>query len=674
MSSAPKLVDSAARGQAAAFARMALAVAIRPSRRSVVRTFEAGDWAVFIVANVVKGRDRAKDGFGMSSIEIRTWARHSCCLEWHPIMYRYSEFDRRFVRARAAQYRDQLARYLSGELSEEDFRPLRLQNGWYVQRHAPMLRVAVPYGVLSARQLRQLSRIAREFDLQDKGKPSERGGFGHFTTRQNVQFNWIPLERSADVMDLLAEADLHGIQTSGNCVRNVTSDHFAGVAPDELVDPRPYCELLRQWSTFHPEFSFLPRKFKIAVSASEGDRAAVQVHDIGLKVVRNSDGALGFEVFVGGGMGRTPIIGSLVAPFVPARDILLFLEAILRVYNRFGQRNNIYKARIKVLVRAEGERFVQMVHTEYAAIRAQGYGFVAQPITDEQFHRAARFFSSPPSAEKSLHPGIPEILRTSRGSAVVPATREYARWLERNVMPHRIAGYRCVALSLKRLGSAPGDASAEQMAEAADLAERFSLGEARVSHEQNLVLPWVREEDLPAVWLAARDSGFARPNVGLLTNLIACPGGDLCSLANARSAPVAAAIAERYQDLDDEHDIGELSLHLSGCINSCGHHHSGHIGILGVDKDGKEWYQISLGGSDGSERSGPAVPGRVIGPAFSAEEIVDAVEAVIEAFRALRGPSEIFVDAIRRLGVAPFREAADAIRRPTAGSAPAAVS
>ncbi|MFN8934363.1 MAG: nitrite/sulfite reductase [Pseudomonadota bacterium] len=572
-------------------------------------------------------------------------------------MYRHTDLDRRFVHARAAQYRDQLDRHLRGELSADDFRPLRLQNGWYVQRHAPMLRVAIPYGVLSARQLRQLARIAREFDLQDAGRPTERGGFGHFTTRQNLQFNWILLERSADVMDLLAEVDMHGIQTSGNCVRNVTTDVLAGVAPDEIADPRPWCEILRQWSTLHPEFAFLPRKFKIAVSGSREDRAATGWHDIGLKLVHDDDGALGFAVDVGGGMGRTPVIATRVAEFVPAADLLLFVEAILRVYNRFGRRDNLYKARIKILVRAEGERFVQAVRDEYRAIVEQDGGWISHRLGPQQIAGIAAHFAPPAGVAPGGDDAVPD------------GPPAYRRWLERNTHGHRLPGWRAVTLSLKRPGLSPGDATADQMDAAAALAERFGHGELRVSHEQNLLLPWVRARDLPALWQAAVELGLGRAHTGMLTDLIACPGGDLCALANARSIPIAAAIAERWSDLDEVHDIGDVALHISGCINSCGHHHSGHIGILGVDKDGSEWYQVTLGGSDGRLRSGPAQAGKMIGPAFAADEVPDALEAIVETYRGAREPGELFVHCVRRLGLAPFRAAADAVRRTTARAA-----
>jgi sulfite reductase (NADPH) hemoprotein beta-component len=567
-------------------------------------------------------------------------------------MYRPTDFDRQFVRARAAQFRDQLTRWQRGDLSEEHFKPLRLQNGWYVQRHAPMLRVAVPYGELSSPQLRMLARIAREFDHQDAGQATERGGFGHFSTRQNLQFNWIPLDRAADVMDLLAEVNLHGIQTSGNCIRNITTDAFAGIAPDEVVDPRPYCEILRQWSTLHPEFAFLPRKFKIAVTGAREDRAAIAWHDIGLRLRRDARGDVGFQVLVGGGMGRTPIIGREIAAFVPWAQILVFIEAIVRVYNLHGRRDNAYKARIKILVKAEGQRFMDDVQREFAALIEGG----APAIPQAELDRVAASFVLPPAlrdadAAATLREDLP------------PA---YLRWLERNVHAHRVAGYRAVTLPLKRATLPPGDVTADQMDDAAALADRFSAGELRVSHEQNLVLPWVRQDALPALWQAARGAGFATPNIGLLTDMIACPGGDLCALANARSIPLAAALHERFEDMDLQHDIGDVTLNISGCINSCGHHHSGHIGILGVDKDGSEWYQVTLGGSDGSIRGGPAVPGRVIGPAFAADEVPDALEAVLDLVRRERGDGERFVDVARRLGTAPFRAATDAVRRATA--------
>jgi sulfite reductase (NADPH) hemoprotein beta-component len=573
-------------------------------------------------------------------------------------MYRYTEFDRQFVRARASQFRDQLGRWQRGELTEERFRPLRLQNGWYVQRHAPMLRVAVPYGELSSRQLRQLAGIARDFDHRDAGRPTERGGFGHFTTRQNLQFNWIPLDDAADVMDRLAAVDMHGIQTSGNCIRNITTDALAGIAADEVVDPRPYCELLRQWSTLHPEFAFLPRKFKIAVTGAREDRAATAWHDIGLQLRRDGDGRIGFRVLVGGGMGRTPLVATEVADFVPWARITAFLTAIVRVYNLHGRRDNAYKARIKILVKSEGIRFAEAVQAEFEALCANGE---VPPIPQAELDRIAACFGPPAALRAARAESIP------LGDADLPPA--YLRWLERNVHAHRLAGCRAVTLSLKRAGQPPGDVTAAQMDAAAELADAFSHGELRVTHEQNLLLPWVRHEDLPPLWAAARAAGFATPNVGLLTDMIACPGGDLCALANARSIPVAAAIQERFDDLDLQHDVGDIDLHLSGCMNSCGHHHSGHIGILGVDKDGSEWYQVTLGGADGSDRGGPATPGRVIGPSFAADEVPDVIEALIDTYRGVRRTGERFVDTVRRVGTVPFRRAADTVRRSTATAA-----
>ncbi len=568
-------------------------------------------------------------------------------------MYHYTDFDRQFVHARAAQFRDQLQRNLSGELSDDDFRPLRLQNGWYIQRHAPMLRVAVPYGALASRQLRQLARIAREFDR----------GYAHFTTRQNCQYNWIPLVRSADAMDRLAEVDMHGIQTSGNCIRNITTDALAGIAVDEIVDPRPYCEVMRQWSTLHPEFAFLPRKFKIAVSGAHEDRAAIAWHDVGLQLLKNAAGEVGFKVLVGGGMGRTPVIASVAREFLPWQQILCYLEAVVRVYNRYGRRDNAFKARIKILVKAEGQKYFDAVESEFRHILADDVGGAAHVIPQAELDRVAACFTRPAGVH-ALPPAHPE----------VGAPPAFARWLERNVHAHQLSGHRAVTLSLKRAGQAPGDCTAEQMDAAAVLADRFSHGELRVSHEQNLLLPWVREVDLPALWEAAKAHGFATPNIGLLTDMINCPGGDFCALANARSIPVAAAITERFADLDALYDIGDLDLHISGCINSCGHHHSGHLGILGVDKDGSEWYQVTLGGSDGSALGGAALPGKVIGPSFAADEVPDVVEAIVDVYLAQRVPGERFIDAVRRLGIAPFKAAADGQRHLTGGHKSAAAA
>ncbi|MDP1691528.1 MAG: nitrite/sulfite reductase [Burkholderiaceae bacterium] len=581
-------------------------------------------------------------------------------------MYQYTDFDRQFVRARAAQFRDQLERNLKGELGEDEFRPLRLQNGWYVQRHAPMLRVAVPYGELNSAQLRQLAVIARQLDR----------GYGHFTTRHNLQYNWIPLTQAADAMDLLAAVDMHGIQTSGNCIRNITCDALAGIAPDEIVDPRPYCEILRQWSTLHPEFAFLPRKFKIAMTGAAEDRAATLWHDIGLHLLKNAAGEVGFKVFVGGGMGRTPVIASLINDFVPWQQILVFIEAVVRVYNRYGRRDNAYKARIKILVKAEGQKFFDAVNAEFAAILNRDIDGGAHLVTQAELDRVSASFVLPagigalPAPADSHDPVGPDAT-----NGVAPAYARwmeqeapvaYRRWRERNVHGHRLPGYRAVTLSLKRAGQAPGDATDVQMEQAAAIAERFSHGELRVTHEQNLLLPWVRESGLFALWQAAKAAGFASPNIGFITDMIACPGGDFCALANARSIPLAEQITERFADLDEQYDIGDIDLHISGCINSCGHHHSGHIGVLGVDKDGAEWYQLTLGGSDGSTASGAAVAGKVIGPSFAADEIADAIEAVIATYRRERKAGERFIDSLRRLGTAPFRSAADAVRLATA--------
>jgi sulfite reductase (NADPH) hemoprotein beta-component len=584
-------------------------------------------------------------------------------------MYQYTEFDRHFIRARAAQHRDQLERNLAGTLSDEEFRPLRLQNGWYIQRYAPMLRVAVPYGELSSAQLRVLARIAREFDQPSRevfdkaiGTQATWGtthlpvGYGHFTTRQNVQFNWIPLEKSADVMDLLATVDMHGIQTSGNCIRNITSDELAGIAPDEIADPRPFAEIMRQWSTLHPEFAFLPRKFKIAITGATEDRAATGWHDVGLHLIKNVAGELGFRVQVGGGMGRTPIIGTVIREFLPALEIMNYLEAVVRVYNRWGRRDNMYKARIKILVKAEGQRYIDEVEAEYQQIITLDGGLHA--ISQAELDRVTACFV-PPALIELVQEATKNVSNTK-----VPAERQkdYDRWLKQNVAAHKNPALRAVTLSFKRLGQAPGDANADQLDTAAALADEFSAGEVRVTHDQNLLLPWVRAQDLPALWVAASHAGLARSNVRLLTDMIACPGGDFCALANARSIPIAAQITERYQDMDELHDLGEIDLHISGCINSCGHHHSGHIGILGVDKDGKEWYQVSLGGSDGSALSGAAVPGKVVGPSFGALEVPGVIEALLDTFRQHRAGRETFIDCVKRVGFDTFKVAANGAR------------
>ena len=592
-------------------------------------------------------------------------------------MYQYTEFDQQFVKARAAQYRDQLTRNLAGTLGDDEFRPLRLQNGWYVQRYAPMLRVAVPYGELNSAQLRVLAKIAAEYDspsaellahaqaTQDKignaPAPKLSTHYGHFTTRQNVQFNWIPLDKSADVMDLLASVNLHGIQTSGNCIRNITSDERAGIAVDEDVDPRPYAEVLRQWSTLHPEFAYLPRKFKIAITGAKEDRAAIAWHDVGLRVLRNAQGEVGFQILVGGGMGRTPMTAQVIRDFLPWDQIINYLEAVVRVYNAWGRRDNIYKARIKILVKAEGPRYFEEVEAEYQRIVAHG---ATHTIPQAELDRVRACFVAPERASCSQTDAEARIARILKAAAEDDV--EFGRWLEQNVAAHKNPQLRAVTLSFKRLGQAPGDASAEQLRVAADLADKYSAGEVRVTHDQNLLLPWVRCDDLPELWRDARKAGFARPNIHLISDMIACPGGDFCALANARSIPVAAAITERFQDLDELFDLGEIDLHISGCINSCGHHHSGHIGILGVDKDGQECYQITLGGSDGSDLSGPAKAGKVVGPSFAADEVVDVIEAVLEVYKNHRSAGEKFIDTLQRVGFDTFKTAANAARHVTA--------
>jgi sulfite reductase (NADPH) hemoprotein beta-component len=599
-------------------------------------------------------------------------------------MYQYTEFDRQFVKLRAAQHRDQLERWQKGQLADDEFRPLRLQNGWYVQRYAPMLRVAVPYGEISSKQLSVLAKIAKEYDQPDAelfekaqaqqdllpGKsPRLIKGYGHFTTRQNVQFNWIPLDKSADVMDLLATVDMHGIQTSGNCIRNITTDELAGVAVDEVVDPRPYAEILRQWSTLHPEFAFLPRKFKIAITGASEDRAAIGWHDVGLQLVKNAAGEVGFKVWVGGGMGRTPIIGTLVREFLPWQQIMNYLEAVVRVYNRWGRRDNLYKARIKILVKAEGQRYIDEVETEFNDVVNKDGG--PHTITQAEFDRVAACFVEPKATSNTSSKVA------GNGNTQDPA---FQRWLHQNVVAHKNPSLRAVTLSFKRLGLAPGDATAEQLEASAQLVAKYSRGEARVTHSQNLVLPWVPESQLFDLWQEAKALGLASPNIGLLNDMIACPGGDYCALANARAIPVAAAISERYQDLDELDDLGPIDLHISGCINSCGHHHSGHIGILGVDKDGKEWYQVTLGGSDGAAISGTAVPGKVVGPSFSASEVPEVIEAVINKYLELRlpakndsgnstGRTEYFIETLRRVGQDPFKLAANAARHTEASLA-----
>jgi len=523
-----------------------------------------------------------------------------------------------------------VARRLSGELTEDQFKPLRLTNGLYLQLHAYMLRVAIPYGTLSSRQLRTLADVARRYDR----------GFGHFTTRQNIQFNWIKLEDAPDILAALASADLHGIQTSGNCIRNVTADQWAGVAPDEIEDPRIWSEIIRQWSSLHPEFSFLPRKFKIAVTGSPHDRAAVRVHDIGLCMLRNGDGEVGFEVIVGGGLGRTPMIGKTIRKFLPKRDLLSYLEAILRVYNRYGRRDNMYKSRIKILVHEVGaETLAAQVEAEWETIKDGPLALPAETIAD-----IARHFA-PPAYEAIVDD--PALVQGARF-----ADPAFAAWSKANVARHRVPGYAIAQISLKAPGEIPGDASAAQMEALADLAQRYSFDEIRVTHEQNLLLPQVRQSDLPAIHRRLVEIGLASANIGQIGDIIACPGLDYCSLANARSIPVAQRIGLRFAELARSRDIGGLTLNISGCINACGHHHVGHIGLLGVDKDGEEFYQITLGG-DASET---AAIGKIIGPAVSSADVVDAIERIVETYIALRAPEERFLDTYRRVGQKPFKE------------------
>ena len=545
--------------------------------------------------------------------------------------YRYDDYDRALVAERVAQFRDQVRRRLAGELTEEQFKPLRLTNGLYLQLHAYMLRIAIPYGTLSTRQLRQLAAIARRYDR----------GYGHFTTRQNLQLNWIRLEDAPDALAMLADVDMHAIQTSGNCIRNTTADHFAGAAMDEIEDPRIWCEIIRQWSTLHPEFSFLPRKFKIAITGSPNDRAAVRVHDVGLRLWRNDEGQVGFEVIVGGGLGRTPMIGKTLREFLPKDELLAYLESVLRVYNRYGRRDNLYKARIKILVHEIGvEKMREDVEAEYAATKDS-----ALKLTPETIEAIARQFAPP--ALRAKRTKVPEV------EALKLENRAFALWLKSNVAPHRVPGYAIVTASLKPAGAPPGDASAAQMEGVADIADAWSQGEVRVSHEQNLVFPHVAIEALPEVYRALDRLGFAEANVGKITDIIACPGLDYCALANARSIPVAQRISTHFAELSRQHDIGDLKIKISGCINACGHHHVGHIGILGVDKNGVELYQLSLGGDVDFGRT---ALGTILGPAVEAHEVVEAVDALVTTYLEARQAGERFVDTYRRIGAQPFKE------------------
>ena len=546
-------------------------------------------------------------------------------------MYRYDQIDQTLVNERVAQFRDQTRRFLAGELSEDEFRPLRLRNGLYIQRFAPMLRVSIPYGLLSTRQLRMLAHIARSYDR----------GYGHFTTRQNIQYNWPQLERVPDILADLASVEMHAIQTSGNCIRNITADHLAGVAPDEIADPRPYCEIIRQWAALHPEFSYLPRKFKIAVTASPADRAAVEIHDVGVRLKRGPNAEIGFEILAGGGLGRTPILGKVIRPYLPQTDLLAYLEAILRVYNRHGRRDNIHKARIKILLRALGaEEFTRQVEHEFEANRE-----FAPRLEAHEVARMAGFFAPPPYQQfddlASATVGIP---------AGEPA---YEAWLRYNTRRHKMPGYRVVFVSLKKHGEAPGDMTARQMEALAELADRVSFGMVRATHDQNLVLADVPQTALPVVWRELDALGLATANIGTLTDMICCPGLDFCSLANAGSIDVAKQIHARFDDLDYLYDLGPIEIKMSGCMNACGHHHIGHIGILGVDKHGKEWYQITIGGSSAA----PAALGEVIGPSVPKDQVSETIARLLEVYvRERHGDDERFVDAVRRIGIEPFQE------------------
>lgn len=544
-------------------------------------------------------------------------------------MYKYDEIDQQIVDERVAQYRDQTRRYLAGELSEDEFRPLRLQNGLYIQRQAPMLRIAVPYGMLSSAQLRKLGDISKKYDK----------GYGHFSTRQNLQLNWPKLEDVPEILADLATVEMHAIQTSGNCIRNITTDQFVGVAPDEVIDPRAIAEIMRQWSTFHPEFALLPRKFKIAVSGTKNDRALVQAHDIGMEFYRDSNNQVAIKVWVGGGLGRTPILGTVIREHLEWQHALTYCEAIIRVYNLHGRRDNIYKARIKILVKALGiDEFRKQVDAEWAHLKDTD-----NTITEAELARVAQHFDAMPYESLPAH--------DAGFDAAVASNPAFAAWVRRCVHPHKQAGYRAVTLSLKPHGQAPGDISSEQMWTVADLADEYSFGELRSSHEQNLILADVKLSNLFALWEKARANDLASPNIGLLTDIICCPGGDFCSLANAKSIPIAKAIQMQFDNLDYLHDIGEMELNISGCMNACGHHHVGHIGILGVDKDGSEWYQVSIGGKQGNDAS----LGTVIGPSFSADEMPGVVQKLIEVYIQERTPEERFIDTVRRLGVAPFK-------------------
>jgi sulfite reductase (NADPH) hemoprotein beta-component len=547
-------------------------------------------------------------------------------------MYRYDPLDRQIINERVAQFRDQTTRYLKGELELDHYRPLRLQNGLYVQRHAPMLRMAIPYGMINSTQLRTLARVARDYDK----------GYLHITTRQNAQINWPELGEVPDILAELANVDMHAVQTSGNCIRNTTTDPFAGVAQDELVDPRPYCEIIREWSTFHPEFAFLPRKFKIAVSASAEDRAVIRAHDIGLQILQKS-GQIGFRVFVGGGLGRTPVVGVAIHEFIEEKHLLTYLEAILRVYNLYGRRDNKYKARIKILVRALGaDAFAQKVNEAWQGIRDNSL-----TLTREEINRVKTFFTAP------AYIACDELAVNAALETELNRDSEFKNWYEKNTVAHRVTGYRAVVLSLKTTGIPPGDVTDRQLEKIADLADAYSFGEARTTHQQNIVLADVPKQKLFLLWQQLVEHDFATPNYGMMTDMICCPGGDFCSLANAKSIPVAEAIQRRFSDLQRLYDVGPLDLNISGCMNACGHHHMGHIGILGVDKKGDEYFQVSVGG-DSSYNTHVA---EILGPSFSRDEVPDVVEKIIQHYLKQRQPREKFIDACYRLGIDSFKEA-----------------
>ncbi len=546
-------------------------------------------------------------------------------------MYKYDGIDTQIIQERVTQFRKQTQRYFDGTLAADDYLPLRLQNGLYVQRHAPMLRVAIPYGMINSQQVRKLADVSRKYDK----------GYAHFTTRQNVQFNWPEIGDVPDILADLSEVEMHAVQTSGNCIRNTTTDQFAGVINNEIVDPRPYCEIIRQWSTFHPEFAYLPRKFKIAVNACpDEDRAAILVHDIGLEILKNDAGELGFKVFVGGGLGRTPIIGSEIRSFLPEQDLLTYLEAILRVYNRHGRRDNKYKARIKILVKANTpEKFASMVEDEWQHLKNSD-----TKLTAEEIARVKGFFLEPAYDELTNNPA--SYIQAKEGSTA------FSNWIKRNTHAHKKDGYRIVTLTLKKTGIPPGDVTDKQLEIIADLADQYSFGELRVTHDQNLVLSDVRQDQLFEVWEKARSAGFATPNLGMLSDIICCPGGDFCALANAKSIPIADAIQSKFDDLDYLYDLGEIDLNISGCMNACGHHHVGNIGILGVDKRGQEFYQVSLGGDSGKQAS----VGKILGPSFAQESMPEVIEKILDVFVANRTDEELFIDTFKRIGMAPFKE------------------